>query len=114
MRRINELIREVIGVAIQVELEDPRSGFVTVTAVDTSPDLRSARVYVALSALCIRVMAENLASSLLVSASFQVAFVYQNTAMAVSKSIKAETMATYTDHHRGAIIRPSCPSSTKL
>ena len=46
MRRINELIREVIGAAIQSELEDPRIGFVTVTAVDTSPDLRSARIYV--------------------------------------------------------------------
>jgi ribosome-binding factor A len=46
MRRINELVREVIGAAISTELEDPRIGFVTVTAVDTSPDLRSARVYV--------------------------------------------------------------------
>ena len=46
MRRINELMREVIGGAIATELEDPRIGFVTVTAVETSPDLRSARVYV--------------------------------------------------------------------
>lgn len=46
MRRINELMREVIGAAILAELEDPRIGFVTVTAVDTSPDLRSARVHV--------------------------------------------------------------------
>lgn len=46
MRRINELVREVIGAAISTELEDPRIGFVTVTAVDTSPDLRSARVYI--------------------------------------------------------------------
>ena len=46
MRRINELMREVIGGAIASELEDPRIGFVTVTAVETSPDLRSARVFV--------------------------------------------------------------------
>jgi len=39
-------MREVLGAAIQAELEDPRIGFVTVTAVDTSPDLRAARVYV--------------------------------------------------------------------
>jgi ribosome-binding factor A len=46
MRRVNEVIREVLGAAISTELKDPRIGFVTVTAVDTSPDLRSARVYV--------------------------------------------------------------------
>ena len=46
MRSINEVMRKVIGSAIATELEDPRIGFVTVTAVDTSPDLRSARVYV--------------------------------------------------------------------
>jgi len=39
-------MREVIGSAIATELEDPRIGFVTVTHVQTSPDLRSARVYV--------------------------------------------------------------------
>jgi ribosome-binding factor A len=46
MRRVNEVIREVIGDAITGELDDPRIGFVTVTAVDTAPDLRSARVFV--------------------------------------------------------------------
>jgi ribosome-binding factor A len=46
MKRVNEVMREVIGSAISTELEDPRIGFVTVTSVDTSPDLRSARVYV--------------------------------------------------------------------
>jgi ribosome-binding factor A len=46
MRRVNQVIREVIGDAISSELDDPRIGFVTVTAVDTAPDLRSARVYV--------------------------------------------------------------------
>ena len=46
LRRVNEVIREVVGAAIASDLKDPRIGFVTVTAVDTSPDLRSARVYV--------------------------------------------------------------------
>jgi ribosome-binding factor A len=46
MRRVNELMREVIGSAIATELEDPRIGFVTITSVDTSPDLRTARVWV--------------------------------------------------------------------
>jgi ribosome-binding factor A len=46
MRRIDEVMRELIGSAIATELEDPRIGFVTVTSVKTSPDLRSARVYV--------------------------------------------------------------------
>ena len=46
MRRIDEVMRKVIGSAISADLEDPRIGFVTVTAVQTSPDLRSARVYV--------------------------------------------------------------------
>ena len=46
MRRVNEALREVIAQAIAADLQDPRIGFVTVTAVDTSPDLRTARVYV--------------------------------------------------------------------
>jgi ribosome-binding factor A len=46
MRRVNEALREVIATAIASELEDPRIGFVTVTGVETSPDLRSARVHV--------------------------------------------------------------------
>jgi ribosome-binding factor A len=46
MRRVNELLREVIGEGISTELEDPRIGFVTVISVETSADLRSARVYV--------------------------------------------------------------------
>lgn len=48
MRRIDEVMRKVIGSAVATELEDPRIGFVTVTSVTTSPDLRSARVYVSL------------------------------------------------------------------
>jgi ribosome-binding factor A len=46
MRRINEVLREVVGAAISTELSDPRIGFVTVTSVETSPDLRTAKVYV--------------------------------------------------------------------
>lgn len=46
MRRINEVLREVVGAAISSELSDPRIGFVTVTSVETSPDLRAAKVFV--------------------------------------------------------------------
>ena len=46
MRRVNEVLREVVGAAIVDDLSDPRIGFVTVTSVETSPDLRSAKVYV--------------------------------------------------------------------
>ncbi len=46
MRRVDEAIREVIGDAVAGELKDPRVGFVTVTDVRTSADLRHARVYV--------------------------------------------------------------------
>ena len=46
MRRVDEAVRAVLSDAIQKDLQDPRVGFVTVTAVKTSPDLRHARVYV--------------------------------------------------------------------
>ena len=46
MRRINEVLREVVGSAIASDLKDPRIGFVTVTSVETSPDLRAAKVFV--------------------------------------------------------------------
>jgi ribosome-binding factor A len=45
MRRVNAAVREVLAEAVG-ELRDPRIGFVTVTAVKTSPDLRHAVVYV--------------------------------------------------------------------
>ena len=45
MRRVNESVRQVLSEAL-LELKDPRIGFVTVTGVETSPDLRHARVYV--------------------------------------------------------------------
>jgi ribosome-binding factor A len=44
MRRVNEILREVIAESV-TRLKDPRVGFVTITAVDTSPDLRHAAVY---------------------------------------------------------------------
>ena len=46
MRRVDEAIRQVLGDAMAGELKDPRVGFVTVTDVRTSADLRHARVYV--------------------------------------------------------------------
>lgn len=46
MRRVDEAIRQVLGDAVAGDLKDPRVGFVTVTDVRTSPDLRQARVYV--------------------------------------------------------------------
>ena len=45
MRRVNEALRQVLSEAL-LELKDPRIGFVTVTGVETSPDLRNARVFV--------------------------------------------------------------------
>ena len=45
MRRVNESVRAVLAEAVG-ELKDPRIGFVTVTGVDTTPDLRQATVFV--------------------------------------------------------------------
>ncbi len=45
IRRVNDAIREVLGAALP-ELKDPRIGFVTITGVETSADLRHARVFV--------------------------------------------------------------------
>jgi ribosome-binding factor A len=45
MRRVDEAVREVVAATVS-ELADPRLGFVTVTGVETSPDLRTAKVYV--------------------------------------------------------------------
>lgn len=44
MRKVDELLREVIAEEVAL-LKDPRIGFVTVTGVDTSPDLRRATVF---------------------------------------------------------------------
>jgi len=48
MRRVDEAVRAVLSDAIAKDLQDPRVGFVTVTAVKTSTDLRHARVYVSI------------------------------------------------------------------
>jgi ribosome-binding factor A len=45
MRRVNESVRQVLAEALP-ELKDPRIGLVTVTGVDTTPDLRHATVFV--------------------------------------------------------------------
>jgi len=45
MRRVNEALREVLSESIPT-LKDPRIGFVTITGVDTSRDLRQATVHV--------------------------------------------------------------------
>lgn len=46
MRRIDEALRQVLSDAVAQDLQDPRIGFVTMTSVKTTPDLRHARVYV--------------------------------------------------------------------
>ena len=46
LRRVNEALREVLSARVAAGLKDPRIGFVTVTSVETSPDLTHARVYV--------------------------------------------------------------------
>ena len=45
MRRVNESVRHVLSEAV-LELKDPRIGFVTVTSVDSTADLRQAKVFV--------------------------------------------------------------------
>jgi ribosome-binding factor A len=49
MRRVNEAVREVVSEGVG-ELNDPRIRLVTVTGVDTSPDLRHAVVFVSVLA----------------------------------------------------------------
>jgi ribosome-binding factor A len=46
MRRVDEAMRQVLSDAMSQDVKDPRVGFVTVTDVKTSPDLRHARVFV--------------------------------------------------------------------
>ena len=45
MRRVDEAIKEVLSEAVPA-LKDPRIGFVTVTDVETTTDLKQATVYV--------------------------------------------------------------------
>ena len=44
--RINQLIKEEVSLLLQRELKDPRLGFVTVTEVETTSDLRLAKIFV--------------------------------------------------------------------
>jgi ribosome-binding factor A len=46
LERVNQLIKEEISMLLQRELKDPRLGFVTVTDVDVTADLKHAKVYV--------------------------------------------------------------------
>jgi ribosome-binding factor A len=46
MRRVDEAVRQVLTDAVAQDLQDPRIGFVTMTSVKTTSDLRHARVYV--------------------------------------------------------------------
>lgn len=48
MPRVDELLREEIGSLVASSLNDPRLGFVTIISVETTPDLRHAKVYVSL------------------------------------------------------------------
>ncbi|MFC2336506.1 MAG: 30S ribosome-binding factor RbfA [Negativicutes bacterium] len=48
MERVQELMKQELSKIILQDLKDPRIGFVTVTAVDVSSDLRNAKVYVSL------------------------------------------------------------------
>lgn len=44
MRRVNAILKEAIADEV-ADLKDPRLGFVTVTGVDTAPNLRHATVF---------------------------------------------------------------------
>ncbi len=44
MRRVNSVLRETVAEEVEI-LKDPRLGFVTITGVDTAPNLRHATVY---------------------------------------------------------------------
>jgi ribosome-binding factor A len=46
IKRVNEACKEALGEILQEEIKDPRIGFVTVTDVEVSPDLRQAKVWV--------------------------------------------------------------------
>jgi len=45
MKRVNEACKEALGEILQGEMKDPRLGFVTVTKVEVSPDLKTAQVW---------------------------------------------------------------------
>lgn len=43
--RVQEALRQEISLIVQTEIKDPRLGFITITKVDLTKDLRYARVY---------------------------------------------------------------------
>ena len=45
-RQVGEMLREELSEIIRREVKDPRIGFMSITAVEVPPDLRTARVYV--------------------------------------------------------------------
>src|SRR5688500_19380052 len=44
--RVDELLRQEIGAIVTRDVADPRIGFVTITKVETTPDLRHAKVWI--------------------------------------------------------------------
>jgi ribosome-binding factor A len=48
INRVEEACREEFSEIIQREIKDPRIGFVTITRVKVTPDLRHAQVYVSI------------------------------------------------------------------
>ena len=46
LERVNQLVKEEISTLLQRELKDPRLGFVSVTEVETTADLKQAKVFV--------------------------------------------------------------------
>jgi ribosome-binding factor A len=45
MRRVNGALRQVLAEAVVRDLSDPRLGFLTITQVEATPDLREAKVF---------------------------------------------------------------------
>ena len=45
-QRVSDLIREEVADIVMYKLKDPRIGFVTVTGVDMSADLKTAKVFI--------------------------------------------------------------------
>ena len=43
--RVQEAIRQEVSKIVHVEMKDPRIGFITITKVDLTKDLRYARIY---------------------------------------------------------------------
>jgi len=44
--RLNEQLKQEISILVRDEVRDPRVGMVTITAVETSPELDHAKVYI--------------------------------------------------------------------